>query len=78
MRLVSIHTKATFTILFVFAVIPVEILNVRVALESQDVGGYPVEKPAVVANDDSAAREILKGFFQGSHCIYVEIVCGLV
>ena len=78
MGLIRIYAKPTFPIFFVFAVITVEILNVGIAFKGQDMGCDAVQKPTVVAYHDRASREVLKCLFKGTHCIYVEIVCGLV
>ena len=45
-----------------------------VALEGQDVGGDAVEEPAIMADDDGAAREILQRLFQRAQRIDVEVV----
>ena len=78
MRLVRVNAKPTFPVCFVFTVISIEILDVGIALEGEDVSRDAIQKPAVVADHDRATREVLKCLFKGTHCIYVEIVCGLV
>src|SRR5690606_41514107 len=49
-----------------------------VPLERQDVGGDPVEEPAVVADDDRAAGEGGERVLQGPQGIDVEVVGRLV
>src|SRR5262245_66396564 len=48
------------------------------ALESENMGGDAIEKPAIVADDDGAAGEILQRLFQRAQRIDVEIVGRLV
>src|SRR5712671_8081588 len=58
--------------------VALEPFDVAVALEGQHVGRDAVEEPAVVADDDGAAGEILKRFFKRPQGVDVEIVGGLV
>ena len=55
-----------------------EPFDMAVVFEGQDVGRDAVEKPAVMADDDGAAGEILQRLFQRAQGIDVEIVGGLV
>ena len=63
---------------FVVLEVALEPFDVAVALERQDMGGDAVEEPAVVADDDGAAGEILQRLFQRAQRIDVEIVGRLV
>ena len=38
------------------------------------MGGDAIEKPSVMADDDSAPGEILEGFFEGAEGVHIEIV----
>ena len=49
-----------------------------VAFEGQDMRRDPVEEPAVVADDDGAAGEIVERLFQRAKRVDVEIVCRFV
>ena len=73
-RLVGVVAEAAFSVGLVLAVIAVEIFHMAVAFEGQDMRRDAIKEPAVMANDDGAAGEILKCLFQSTHCIYVEIV----
>src|SRR5437867_11414632 len=55
--------EALFAVRIILAVVPFEPDDFAVALEGQNMGCDPVEKPPVVAADDGAAGEILKPFF---------------
>ena len=78
MRLIGVFAQALLPIRFVVAVVAFEPDDLAVAFEGQDVGGEPVEEPAVVAADDGAAGEILQPFFQCAQGIHVQIVGRLV
>ena len=49
-----------------------------VALESENVGREPIEKEAIVRDDDRATREILERRFEGAKRFGIEIVGRLV
>src|SRR5262249_39799842 len=59
-------------------VIPFVPHRLAVTLESEDMRGDAVEKPAVVADDHGAAAEGKQGVFQGAQGIDVEIVSRLI
>src|SRR5579863_2108147 len=66
---------------FVFLVvleIALEPFDIAVAFEGEDVGGDPVEEPAIVADDHGATGEILQGLFDRAQRVDVEIVGRLV
>src|SRR6266700_7335193 len=65
-------------VLLVVLEVAFEPFDVAVVLEGQDVGGDAVEEPAVVADDDGAAGEILQRLFQRAQGVDVEIVGRLV
>ena len=65
-------------VLFVILEIAFEPFDMAVAFEGQDVRGDAVEEPAVMADDDGAAGEILQRLFQRAQRIDVEIVGRLV
>ena len=71
-------TESFLFIRFVLRVIAIEPDNFAVPLKSQDVGRDPVEKPAVVADDDGTAPEVLYGLFQGPQRIHIEVIGRLV
>ena len=49
-----------------------------VAFVGEDVGGHPVQEPAVVRDDDGAAREFEQGVFEAAEGFDVEVVSRLV
>ncbi len=65
-------------VLFIILEVALEPFDVAVALERQDMRRDAVEEPAIVADDDGAAGEILQRFFQRAQRIDVEIVGRLV
>lgn len=78
MRLVGVVAEAAFSVLFVLAVVAVEILDVTIALKRQNVRRDAVQKPAIVTNYDGAARKVFKRFFESTHRVNVEIVRRLI
>ena len=44
------------------------------ALEGQNVRRYPIEKPAIVGNDEYRAGKVEQSFFQGSQRLDIQIV----
>ena len=78
MRLVGVDTETALSVRFVFAVIAIEILDTRIAFERENVRRDSIKEPTVVADYDGAAGEIFERFFERSHRVDVEIVCGLV
>ena len=61
MRDVICDTKPTFAIDFIVGVIAIEPINLTFTLESQDMGGYPIEEPAIMADDDGTSGEGIDG-----------------
>jgi hypothetical protein len=78
MRLIGCRAESRFSIRLVFGIIPVEPHDLAVAFEGQYVRGYAIQKPPVVADDDGATGEVLKGFFERAKGVHVEIVRRLV
>ena len=78
MRLVRVVTESSFSIDLILAVIAVEILDVTVALESENMRGDAVEKPTVVRYYDRASGKVFQRFFESAHRVDIEIVCRLV
>jgi len=78
MGLVGCGPQARFPVRLVVGVVPVEPDDPAVPLEGEDVGGDPVEEPAVVADHHHAAREIFQPVLQGPQGVHVQIIRGLV
>src|SRR6266568_7267102 len=74
----GIDAKPPLLVLLVILEIALEPFDVALALERQHVGGDAVEEPAVVADDDRAAGEILERLLERAQGIDVEIVGRLV
>ena len=70
--------EAFLAVLLVLGVATLEEVDLRVALEGEDMGADAVEEPAVVADDHSAAGEVLEALLQGTHGVDVDVVGGLV
>ena len=71
-------TEALLSILFIFRISTLEEVDLRVALEGEDMRADAVEEPAVVTDDHGAAGEVLQTLLQGTHGVDVDVVGGLV
>lgn len=78
MWLISVDAEAAFAIGLVLTVVAVEVLDFRIALEGEDVRCDAVKKPTIVAYYDRTAGKVFKRLFKSTHCVYIEIICGLV
>ena len=78
MRLISLGAKPALSIGLVVLIVTFEPHDRAVAFECQHVRGDPIEKPAIVADDDGAARKREQCFFECAQRIDVEIVRRLV
>ena len=58
----------------VVAHVALEEAHLRVPFEGEDVGRDSVEEPAVVGDDDDAARERLEAGLEGAEGVDVEVV----
>src|SRR4029079_1702368 len=74
----GILAESALLVLFVVGEIALEPLDVAVALEGEDVGGDAIQEEAIMADDDSAAGEILERRFKRGECLHVEIVGRLI
>src|SRR2546423_631763 len=70
--------QSSALVLFVVGEVALEPDDATVALEGEDVRTDAVEEPAVVADDDGAASEVLKRLFERAHRVHVEVVGRLV
>src|SRR5579883_546003 len=58
--------------------VALEPLDVAVALEGEHVGRDAIEKPAIVADDDGAAGEVLEGLLESAQGVDIEVIGRLV
>ena len=54
---------------FIIFVIPFEPDNLAVAFIGENVRGNAIEKPAIVAGDENATRELAQRFLQRPQCV---------
>ena len=73
-RLIRVLTEALLAIFLVFRIVPVKEHNRRIAFKRHNVRSDAIEEPAVVADDQYAARDIFQTVFEGTHGVYVNIV----
>jgi hypothetical protein len=78
MRDDAVLPQPSHLVLFIILEIALEPFDVALAFEGEDVGCDAVEEPAVVADDDGAAGEILQRFLERTQRIDVEVVGRLV
>src|SRR6266568_1603539 len=74
----GIDAEPPLLVLLVILEIALEPFDVALALERQHVGGDAVEEPAVVADDDRAAGEILERLLERAQGVDIEVVGRLV
>src|SRR5690606_38093381 len=74
----GVVTQAALLVFLVLAVVALEELHVRVALEGEDVRGDAVQEPAVVADREGVARELQQRVFQRPQGLHVPVVGGFV
>src|ERR1700757_3662875 len=67
-----VGAQASHFVFLVVLEIALEPLDVAIAFEGENMRGDAVEEPAIVADDDGAAGEILKSLFQRAQRIDVE------
>ena len=73
-RLIGCRAEPRPAVGFVFGVVAIEEDDTAVAFKGENVRGDAVQKPAVVADDDGAAGEILSRLFERAHGVDVEVV----
>ncbi len=49
-----------------------------VAFKGKDVGGNPIKKPAVVADNNGTAGKIAKRLFQRPQSVNIKVICRLI
>ena len=74
MRLVRLVTKTSTMIGRVIRIIALEPLGVTLAFEGKYVRGDPIEKPAIVRNDQHASGKLQKCLLKGAKRFDIEIV----
>jgi hypothetical protein len=78
-RLVGVGADAALQVdRLVVLVVALEPHDLAVALEGEDVRRDAVEEPAIVADDDGAAREVEQGLLERAQRVDVEVVGRLV
>src|SRR5688500_8899165 len=70
----GIRSEAALLVLLVIGEVALEPFHVAVAFEGENMRGDAVEEPAIVRDDDGAARVILERLFERAQGIHVEIV----
>jgi len=77
-RLVRGGAETRLPVPFVLGIVAVEPDHPALSLEGEDMGGDPVEKPAVMADDDGAAGKVLDRLFERPHGVHIQVVGRLV
>ena len=74
MRLIGIDTEATSAIRFIFREVPLKPHDLRLIFKCEHVCGDSVEEPAIVTDDDGAARKTQQAVFKGSQGVDIKII----
>src|SRR5438067_4346055 len=77
-RLIGFGAEAASAIGFVILIVALEPFDLAVAFEGEHVGRDAIEEPAVVADDDGAARKVEERLLERAQRVHVEIVGRLV
>ena len=72
------QSETSIPVRFIIGKISFKPDDFTVPLECKDMGGYSVEKPAVMADHQDTTGENFQGIFQSPHGVYIEIVRGFV
>src|SRR5215210_2536045 len=75
---VCLRTQTRPSVLLICLEVALEPVDLGVALEREHVRGHAVEEPAVVRDDHRAAGEREQRLLEGTQCVHVEVVGGLV
>src|SRR6266568_6240487 len=78
MRNDAVLAETAHLVVLVVLEVALEPFDMAVALEGEDVGRDAVEEPAIMADDDGAAGEILQRLFECAQRVDVEVVGRLV
>src|SRR4051812_49074790 len=78
MWLICRRAEPRASVRLVVGIVALEPRDLALALEGEDVRRDAVQEPAVVADDDSAAREVFQSLFESAHRVHVQIVRRLV
>ena len=74
MRLIRLQAQSLALVRLVVREVAVEPRHLTVALEGEDVRRDAIEEPAIVADDDGAAREFFQRFFHRPQRVDVQVV----
>ena len=78
MRLIGIPAFALLKILEVTGIISRKPMHMTIALKGHDMRRDPVEKPAIVGDNNRATGKSFQRFLQRANGIHIEVVGGLV
>ena len=59
LRLISVDAESFFAVFLVLGVIPVKPVHFAVAFESKNVCGNPIQKPAIMRDDNGTAGKVV-------------------
>ena len=66
------------TVCGIVGVIPLEPLDVAIALKGENMRRDSIEEPTIVRNYQDAAAEYEQRFLQSSKCFHIEIIGGFI
>src|SRR5262245_49090074 len=74
MRSFSGRTQPNTAVGFVFRIVAVKPNNLAVAFEGKDMSRDPVQKPAIVRDDNDTASETFQRLFERAQSVHIQIV----
>ncbi len=78
MGLIGIRAEFFLAEGFVFGEVSFEPAHLRVAFESEHMGGDSIEEPTIVADDNGAAGEGFEAIFERAQCVDIEVISGFI
>jgi hypothetical protein len=78
MRLIGISAFALLKIFKVTRIVARKPMDVTIALKGHDMSRDPVEKPAIMGDNNCATGKSFQRFLQRANGIHIEVIGGLV
>ncbi len=76
--LIRRSSKTTSSVRLVFGVGSFEPDDGTIAFKRQNMGGDPIEEPAVMADHNDRSRKIFEGLFKGPKGVHIQIIRRLI
>ena len=78
MWLICCSAQSLLAVFLVVGIVTFKPDNFGISLESKDMGGNPIEKPAIMADNHRTPAKVFQRLFQRTERIDIEIVGGFI